>query len=105
MKKLSGLLLLAATMLTGACATNQSAVPVSVGISPQAIARLDGTLKAGMNDLPGAVGEYLWGGAGGTWFWIDPTEKLIAIFMSQRPGDPRIYYRRLTKNLVAQTLR
>ena len=61
--------------------------------------------RTGMNDMPGTVGEYLWGGAGGTWFWIDPKEKLVAIFMSQRPGDPRIYYRRLTKNLVAQTLR
>jgi CubicO group peptidase (beta-lactamase class C family) len=59
----------------------------------------------GMNDMPGTVGEYLWGGAQGTWFWIDPKEKLIAIFMSQRAGDPRLYYRRLTKNLVAQTLR
>ncbi len=59
----------------------------------------------GMNDMPGSVGEYLWGGAQGTWFWIDPKEKLIAIFMSQRAGDPRLYYRRLTKNLVAQTLR
>ena len=59
----------------------------------------------GMNDMQGTVGEYLWGGAQGTWFWIDPKEKLIAIFMSQRAGDARLYYRRLTKNLVAQTLR
>ena len=59
----------------------------------------------GINDMPGSVGEYLWGGAGGTWFWIDPKEKLIAIFMSQRPGETRLYYRRLTKNLVMQTLR
>jgi CubicO group peptidase (beta-lactamase class C family) len=59
----------------------------------------------GMNDMPGSVGEYLWGGAQGTWFWIDPKEKLIAIFMSQRPGEPRVYYRRLVKNLVAQSLR
>jgi CubicO group peptidase (beta-lactamase class C family) len=59
----------------------------------------------GMSDMPGTVGEYLWGGAQGTWFWIDPKEKLIAILMSQRAGDPRLYYRRLTKNLVAQTLR
>jgi len=61
--------------------------------------------QAGMNDMPGSVGEYLWGGASGTWFWIDPKEKLIAIFMSQRPGDVRTYYRRLVKNLVLQTLR
>jgi CubicO group peptidase (beta-lactamase class C family) len=60
---------------------------------------------AGMNDMPGSVGEYLWGGAQGTWFWIDPKEKLIAIFMSQRAGEPRVYYRRLVKNLVMQSLR
>jgi CubicO group peptidase (beta-lactamase class C family) len=59
----------------------------------------------GVNDMPGSVGEYLWGGAQGTWFWIDPKENLIAIFMSQRPGDVRVHYRRLVKNLVAQTLR
>jgi CubicO group peptidase (beta-lactamase class C family) len=61
--------------------------------------------SAGMNDLPGSVGEYLWGGAQGTYFWIDPREQLIAIFMSQRPGEVRVHYRRLVKNLVAQTLR
>ena len=61
--------------------------------------------NTGVNDMPGSVGEYLWGGAQGTWFWIDPKEKLIAIFMSQRAGDARIYYRRLTKNLVSQVLR
>jgi CubicO group peptidase (beta-lactamase class C family) len=59
----------------------------------------------GMNDVPGSVGEYLWGGAQGTYFWIDPREQLIAIFMSQRPGDVRVHYRRMVKNLVAQTLR
>jgi CubicO group peptidase (beta-lactamase class C family) len=61
--------------------------------------------STGVNDTPGSIGEYLWGGAQGTWFWIDPKENLIAIFMSQRPGDVRVYYRRLVKNLVAQTLR
>lgn len=60
---------------------------------------------AGVNDMPGSVGEYLWGGAQGTWFWIDPKENLIAIFMSQRPGEVRVHYRRMVKNLVAQTLR
>jgi CubicO group peptidase (beta-lactamase class C family) len=59
----------------------------------------------GMSDNPGSVGEYLWAGAQGTYFWIDPKEKLIAIFMSQRPGAVRVHYRRLVKNLVAQTLR
>ena len=31
----------------------------------------------------GSVGEYSWGGAAGTRFWIDPQEQLIGIFMVQ----------------------
>lgn len=31
----------------------------------------------------GSVGEYNWGGAAGTRFWIDPVEELIGIFMVQ----------------------
>lgn len=33
--------------------------------------------------IPGSVGEYSWGGAASTTFWIDPKEDLIAIFMTQ----------------------
>jgi CubicO group peptidase (beta-lactamase class C family) len=33
--------------------------------------------------IPGSVGEYSWGGAATTSFWIDPREDLIAIFMTQ----------------------
>jgi CubicO group peptidase (beta-lactamase class C family) len=33
--------------------------------------------------LPGSVGEYSWGGAASTYFWIDPKEELICIFMTQ----------------------
>ena len=31
----------------------------------------------------GSPGEYNWGGAAGTSFWIDPMEKLIGVFMVQ----------------------
>ncbi len=31
----------------------------------------------------GSAGEYNWGGAAGTRFWIDPEEKLVGIFMVQ----------------------
>ena len=31
----------------------------------------------------GSVGEYSWGGAAGTRFWIDPQEQLIGLFMVQ----------------------
>jgi CubicO group peptidase (beta-lactamase class C family) len=33
--------------------------------------------------VPGSVGSYTWSGAGGTVFWVDPEEKLIAIMMIQ----------------------
>jgi CubicO group peptidase (beta-lactamase class C family) len=31
----------------------------------------------------GSHGEYGWGGAAGTEFWVDPTEELIAVFFTQ----------------------
>ena len=33
--------------------------------------------------IPTSIGEYNWGGAAGTKFWIDPREDLIGIFMMQ----------------------
>ena len=35
-------------------------------------------------------GSYSWGGAAGTFFWIDPTMELVAVFMPQRIGAPRL---------------
>jgi CubicO group peptidase (beta-lactamase class C family) len=40
--------------------------------------------------VPGAVGSLTWSGAWGTFFWIDPVEKLIAVLMIQvPPADDR----------------
>ncbi len=33
--------------------------------------------------IPGSAGEYSWGGAATTSFWIDPAEELITILMTQ----------------------
>jgi CubicO group peptidase (beta-lactamase class C family) len=33
--------------------------------------------------MPGSDGDHFWGGAASTFFWIDPEEDLIAIFMTQ----------------------
>lgn len=41
------------------------------------------TLDPARSLLPGSVGEYSWGGAASTYFWIDPKEELIVIFMTQ----------------------
>src|SRR3984957_16310241 len=41
------------------------------------------TLDPAQTLMPGSAGEYAWGGAATTSFWIDPAEELIAIFMTQ----------------------
>ena len=41
------------------------------------------TMDPAQTLLPGSPGEYNWGGAATTSFWIDPAEELIAIFMTQ----------------------
>jgi CubicO group peptidase (beta-lactamase class C family) len=58
---------------------------------------------AGLNPLPGSVGDYYWAGVMGTYFWIDPQKELIGIFMSQAP-ELRLHYRYLMRQLVYQAL-
>ena len=41
------------------------------------------TMTPALTLIPGSTGEYAWGGAATTSFWIDPAEDLIAIFMTQ----------------------
>jgi CubicO group peptidase (beta-lactamase class C family) len=51
--------------------------------------------------LPGSVGEYFWGGAASTAFWIDPAEDLTVVFMTQVMGtDARLTLRRDLRTLV-----
>jgi CubicO group peptidase (beta-lactamase class C family) len=54
---------------------------------------------AGVSPLPGTVGEYNWGGAAGTFFWVDPKEDLFVIYMMQSPKQ-RVPYRALLKDMV-----
>ncbi|HWE17845.1 MAG TPA: serine hydrolase domain-containing protein [Hyphomicrobiaceae bacterium] len=53
----------------------------------------------GMAPTAGSAGDYYWGGAGGTYFWIDPKEKLFVVFMMQSPSK-RVPYRPLIRNMV-----
>ena len=55
---------------------------------------------AGIAALPGSPGEFMWGGYAGTYFWVDPKEEIVAVYMVQAPGPLRPYYRRLFKQLV-----
>lgn len=59
--------------------------------------------QPGMSSYPGSVGEYNWGGAAGTAFWIDPKEKLVPIMLIQAPAQ-RLYYRFAFRDLVYQSI-
>ena len=59
---------------------------------------------AGIAGVPGNAGEAMWAGYGGTYFWIDPKEQLVAVLMSQGPATTRAYYRRMVKTLVYQAI-
>ena len=54
---------------------------------------------AGISPLAGSVGEFNWGGAGGTFFWIDPKEDMFVVFMMQSPKQ-RVPYRAVLKNMI-----
>jgi len=49
-------------------------------------------------------GEYYWGGAAGTWFWIDPVEDLVFVGMIQQFGNRLPNVRATSKRLVYQAI-
>jgi CubicO group peptidase (beta-lactamase class C family) len=59
--------------------------------------------ETGLSSLPGSIGDYSWAGALGTFFWIDPKEKLIAIKMMQAPAQ-RLHYRYMLRQYVYQAI-
>ncbi|MDE2357563.1 MAG: beta-lactamase family protein [Alphaproteobacteria bacterium] len=51
--------------------------------------------------LPGTEGEFFWGGAASTAFWVDPLEELAVVFMTQVMGsDARLTLRRDLRTLT-----
>lgn len=54
--------------------------------------------------LPGSGGDYSWGGAASTYFWIDPREDLICIFMTQLLPSTTYPIRRELRTLVYSAL-
>jgi len=59
----------------------------------------------GSNKLPGSVGEYSWAGIYGTYFWIDPKERMVVVLMAQVPTVPGRELRSLLRNQVYQALK
>jgi CubicO group peptidase (beta-lactamase class C family) len=56
-------------------------------------------------NLPEGKGTYFWGGAAGTWFWVDPTNDVVFVGMIQRmltEASPNLEY--LSRALVYQAL-
>jgi CubicO group peptidase (beta-lactamase class C family) len=59
------------------------------------------TLDVARTRLPGTPGEFFWGGAAATAFWIDPLEDLAVVFMTQVMGsDSRLTLRRDLRTLA-----
>ena len=54
--------------------------------------------------IMGSPGDYTWGGANGTNFWVDPKEQLVVVFMAHTPGPIRLHYRKVINALVLQSI-
>jgi len=48
----------------------------------------------------GSVGEYAWGGAASTIFWIDPTEDLVVIFLTQLMPSSTFNFRGQLQSII-----
>ena len=60
--------------------------------------------ELGQSQTLGSVGEFGWGGAYGTYFWIDPKEKMIGILMIQLMPYAHLNIRPEFQNAVTQAI-
>lgn len=58
----------------------------------------------GRSPVPGSVGDFSWAGITGTYFWVDPKEKLVTVLMIQVPQATNVPYWRQTRTMVYQAL-
>ncbi len=63
--------------------------------------------NTGSNGVVYGDGTYFWGGAAGTWFWIDPVNNLYFIGMIQRfpQNGPPTDFRSISRDLVYDALK
>ena len=58
------------------------------------------TMEPAKTLIPGSAGEFAWGGAASTAFWVDPAEELITIFMTQLMPSSAYPLRRELRTMV-----
>jgi CubicO group peptidase (beta-lactamase class C family) len=61
-------------------------------------------VKEAPNSLPTSVGTYFWEGLHGTFFWIDPVEELVGIFMVQIYPNRSVDFKQQFQQLVYQSI-
>ncbi len=82
-----------AELATGAFSeTTYEGVGFGLGFSVQ--------LDCARAQIVGSPGEYAWGGAASTAFWIDPSEDLITIFMTQLMPSRTFNFRGQLKSII-----
>ena len=66
--------------------------------------RVEGPRAPGaLNPMDGSVGEYYWAGYAGTYFWVDPKEELVGVYMMQSVQH-LLWYATTFKTLVEQAV-
>jgi CubicO group peptidase (beta-lactamase class C family) len=60
--------------------------------------------STGVAGLVGSEGEFFWSGAYGTYFWVDPKERMVVVIMSHTPGAYRGTLRAKVGALIQQAI-
>ena len=58
---------------------------------------------APLNSMDGSVGEFYWAGYAGTYFWVDPKEELVGVYMMQSVKH-LLWYATMFKQLAVQAV-
>jgi CubicO group peptidase (beta-lactamase class C family) len=58
---------------------------------------------AALNPMEGSAGEYYWAGYAGTYFWVDPKEELVGVYMMQSVKH-LLWYATTFKSLAVQAV-
>lgn len=62
------------------------------------------TMDPAKTQLPGSAGEFFWGGAASTYFFVDPAEELIVVFMTQLLPSSALNLRRELRTMIYAAL-